>query len=748
MADPTNDQMGPQQQNGPTQPPNPPAPAPAPQPDPTAQAPQGGINPNNPPSPPPPGSFFHNLSHSLIGAVLGHSLDAVAGNGGNTTTGYTTDDTGKQTPVIRKMSVPEKLQSIAARALQGLAAGAAAPEQKTGLASALAGMGAGAKAAKQSNIQDDARKRQLSSDEFEREQKATLQKADIMKSNMLTLSMGYANLKAGNDLTPEYARNQSTFDAAQENADFSGHTRIMTEDEAMAAQKNDKNFGATHKILPLGKVPTLDKDGKQLFNPDGSLQTHMQVGVFDASKDGKWAITPGEEADIHEYGPMANIRGSDSIYTGDLYDMHDVTHIMNEVNTVKKNVLQGWQHSTVGFVTDKDGKQVPIEINGVDQTRTRPFPGGVTPMAVETEQAEIGEKKAAGIKDTAEAQKARDEGTLALASAAQINAMLAAGGSNDPTLVDQAHKSIAALTLPDGSPNIAGQAALRTVKNPVTIASLLSVANGDADLNKVFPTRTTAKSGQLDAAHAIGLVRLINPDYNEELFKTKQNVQTDFTSGKTAANIQSFNQFLEHSAQAQQVINSFRTTNSPLLNKPLNWLRNNAEGDPDIARLYQALAPVQTEYTNFLKNNLQVNEQEEKKFDAAFNNNSSPAQMLAAMGEMTPQAISRLDAINEKYKETWARNFPNLLTPAGRAAAVQLGFGDAVEKYGSGGKVNGVMNQGGGPQAGQAPQIHEVVVNGQVAGYSADGGKTMYQTADAATKSAQTKQQPQQQPQQ
>src|ERR1700683_3530426 len=134
-------QMGPQQQNGPTQQPNPPAPAPAPQPDPTAQAPQGGVNPNVPPPPPPPGSFFHNLSHSLIGAVLGHSLDAAVGNGGNTTTGYTTDDTGKQTPVVRPMTTSEKLKSIAARALQGLAAGASAPEQKTGLASALAGMG-------------------------------------------------------------------------------------------------------------------------------------------------------------------------------------------------------------------------------------------------------------------------------------------------------------------------------------------------------------------------------------------------------------------------------------------------------------------------------------------------------------------------------------------------------------------------------------------------------------------------------
>lgn len=119
----------------------------------------------------PPGSFFKNLSHSFTGAVLG----AMAGR--EKIASYSTDDTGKQTPNEVKMTTGDQLRQIARSALLGLAAGANAPKQKSGIASALGGLGAGAEEAVDRGKQEDLLKRKQSSEDFEREQQAMLSKA-------------------------------------------------------------------------------------------------------------------------------------------------------------------------------------------------------------------------------------------------------------------------------------------------------------------------------------------------------------------------------------------------------------------------------------------------------------------------------------------------------------------------------------------------------------------------------------------
>lgn len=91
-------------------------------PQPQAQSTQVG---NGAQPAPPPGSMFSHLSHAFMGAVLG----TLAGK--EQTTGYTTDETGKLSPVTKQLTPRDQIARIAKGALSGLAAagqyGIAAP---------------------------------------------------------------------------------------------------------------------------------------------------------------------------------------------------------------------------------------------------------------------------------------------------------------------------------------------------------------------------------------------------------------------------------------------------------------------------------------------------------------------------------------------------------------------------------------------------------------------------------------------
>lgn len=136
------------------------------------------------PVPAKPGEFFHNASQSFMGAVLG----SMAGR--ERIASYTTDETGKQTPVTQKMTTGDQLRSIARSALLGLAAGSRVGPQKSGLATGLAGLGAGAEDAVDRAKQTDLLQRKQSTEEFERGQQALTNRATNAHTAALTAVMG------------------------------------------------------------------------------------------------------------------------------------------------------------------------------------------------------------------------------------------------------------------------------------------------------------------------------------------------------------------------------------------------------------------------------------------------------------------------------------------------------------------------------------------------------------------------------
>src|SRR6266404_6307714 len=126
----------------------------------------------------PSRSMTAAIHHGLIGgtlAVASHALQTLAGP--QRPDSYSTDGSGKMTPVYSHPDRSrDRVARIAQAALQGLAAGAQVPQQKSGMASALAGVGAGAAGQINEQKQDDLLKRQQSKEAFEQEQQALTSK--------------------------------------------------------------------------------------------------------------------------------------------------------------------------------------------------------------------------------------------------------------------------------------------------------------------------------------------------------------------------------------------------------------------------------------------------------------------------------------------------------------------------------------------------------------------------------------------
>lgn len=630
-------------------------------------------------------------------------LSAIAGDAPRT---YSIDPNTQK--LVANQAAPEssgqKVQRILGHALEGLSA-PVDRNQASGAAKALSGFGAGAGAVRQQMTEADKAAQEKAKEDFERDQQAKLRHMEIGKQNALTTKMYFDNLKAANEMDPHFAQNQSLFNAVQASPDLNIHATEMTAEQVEAEEAKDHMFTQTHLLKPLGRAPQLGPDGQPVMITDASGNqipaSYMRIAVIDGTKDGKIAVTPEMAKDIAEYGGLARIPNASAIKAGDEYELGSLIPLMNKIDEQKSQVLQGWQHSTIGWTKGPKGEDVPVEINSVDKTRTRNFPAGVTPAAAREEKGK--EDLQAAQTDEAK-QKAKE-------AAANAAVALQALGGNMPT-ADQIPELMDAMK--QLSPS--AQSVLRTYKNPETQAKLLDIAYGEQPNN--FPENPRPKSGVMSKSQADGIAKIINPDYTPATYDTILKYKKDFAT-KSGPAVDSFNQFLGHSAEALDVVKNFQTTNSPWLNTKLNVLRQQGMGDPQVSILVSALQPVRDEYLNLIKSGRAATKEEIEEANKALPDDATPNQLYGVLNNMAKQAVTRVDQINEDYKTNTGRNYPNLVNPGGRQAANALGVGDLVQKYQTGGRLRGVPQ---GPQSSQGGQNLPPVPQGMTRIQDSQGG--------------------------
>jgi len=226
----------------------------------------------------------------------------------------------------------------------------------------------------------------------------------------------------------------------------------------------------------------------------------------------------------------------------------------------------------------------------------------------------------------------------------------------------------------------------------------LKVAAGDESVEDATKNPRKGVPG-LSVTQLGTLASLVNPNWTGQLFKAKQKLVNDFTSGPASQQINSLNQFLGHAGQASDIISKFRTSQSPFLNKSINWLRANAAGDKDVYALLQALEPVRDEYLNMIKSGKAATKEEIERSYKTMNEDMPVSALLGNLGVAGEQGVTRIDQLNEQWKQVTGVNAPNLVRQTGLDGAKKLGIGNAVSKYNTGGSYSGANNPS--PQSGQ-----------------------------------------------
>lgn len=651
---------------------------------------QPSVTPAVPPSP-------NRGLHSFINSFLSSTVGALAGKA---PTKYITDTEGRvvPAPVQPTDSLGDKGRRLAAHALEGLAAGSQVPQQKSGGASALAGLGAGAQAVTANAKATDAKARQEERENEEAKQQKMLRMHEIARGNALTASTWQHMMESEQDRDPARAQHLDWAKAAEA---AGVAVKYVSEDEANQIRQSDPQASAKYQILPVGMKIVQDSQGQPVLDENGKPKMTGQFALIDGLHDGNIPAPATFISDLQKYGKFAGLSAEETagLKAGDDLSMQHFIKLANSIQEGKKKELMGWEKSELGW--DGPDKTIPVQINSADPTQKRSFAPGVVPNAEnKPADAETKRKLQESQSDLDDAKKQE-----ALANAALLSQGLNTGGDAN-TLLPQYAEAIKNLPEP-------AQKLLRAV-SPMFQMTILKVAAGDEDVQdatknprKGVPAMTVTQLGNLAS--------LANPKWTGQLFKAKQKLVNDFTSGPASQQINSMNQFLGHAGQAADIISRFRTTQSPYLNKSINWLRANAGGDKDVYALLQALEPVRDEYLNMIKSGKAATADEIERMHKTLNEDMPISALMGNLSVAGEQGVTRIDQLNEQWKQVTGTGAPNLVRETGRDGARKLGISKAVEKYNTGGMYSGA-NASSSPESGQPQQAPNIDMTKVVAG--------------------------------
>lgn len=216
--------------------------------------------------------------------------------------------------------------------------------------------------------------------------------------------------------------------------------------------------------------------------------------------------------------------------------------------------------------------------------------------------------------------------------------------------------------------------------DPSTQGALLAVAfgPGDYDFTKIFQRKYKGQT-LLSPQEAIGWIKAINPNWTEQDYGNLQRAYKSIAPGtKTSAAISQYDNVLQHSADAQDVIEQGRRSENPrFLNTAVNKLENEGWGTY-ATELAAALTPVRNEFTQLMAGGYKPQEGEAEAYAALFNPAATPNQLEVALKAIGRTGAIRLENINREYAAaTNGRNIPGLLTKDSLDAAQHLALDPA-----------------------------------------------------------------------
>jgi hypothetical protein len=165
----------------------------------------------------------------------------------------------------------------------------------------------------------------------------------------------------------------------------------------------------------------------------------------------------------------------------------------------------------------------------------------------------------------------------------------------------------------------------------------------------------------------------LDPKFSIAELNRKIDMEKSFTVGKDGVGLQSFDTFLQHAGEVTDTLKNIQLTNSPLLNKSLNWWRKNMVGSPELATLETSLEPVRTEFMKFLLNQGALYLDDRKEMAKLVDANQPLKVTMAAMHQMGLTAKDRFSAANQRYKRVMKQDLQDPFSPEAHVGADKIG---------------------------------------------------------------------------
>jgi hypothetical protein len=206
--------------------------------------------------------------------------------------------------------------------------------------------------------------------------------------------------------------------------------------------------------------------------------------------------------------------------------------------------------------------------------------------------------------------------------------------------------------------------------DPAAIADQARLTIGAGDLTNakdIFTARSNVKAaynrGLENQAIALGLQPT---HFNIEALKTKAAALDSYSAaGKVGQQLNAFKTFGEHVAGAKDANDAWQRSGSPLFNKPLSWLAENATNDQNYKRFQASVIAPMKEYMNFLNSSHAEHTEDIKSMQELLDSGTiTPQSAYTVLQTLAKTADDRAKGLGETYRDTVGTTFPALISKA------------------------------------------------------------------------------------